>query len=449
MERLLIDDTLEEVRARLEANDWVGAADLIEALRPPDQADIFSELNPEQQETLLPQLELKDAADILEELEDEAAAEVAGRLSVETLSPILDEMELDEAADLLGDLEPEQANQVLAQMLDADDVRPLLLHADETAGGLMTSEFIALREHMLASQALQSIRTWAPEIDALHTLFVVDSQNHLRGVINLIALIKADPTRRLSEIMSSDVIQVPAEADQEECAQLMSRYDLYALPVVDAEQRLIGVITVDDLVDVLVDEQTEDIQRLGGMSPLEAPYLDTPVWRVASKRVGWLMMLFVTGTLTGTVLRQFEGELASVVALTFFIPLLIGTGGNAGSQTTATIIRALAVGEIRMRDALRVLWHECRAGLLLGCMMAVIAFIRAYTWNPSLPLAAAVSVAVLVIVLWATSVGSLLPILAARLKIDPTVVSGPFMSTLVDATGLFIYLSVAKLILRI
>ena len=361
----------------------------------------------------------------MEELEDEEAAEFAGRLSIETLGPILDEMELDEAADLLGDLEPEQANQVLAQMLDAEEVRPLLLHADETAGGLMTSEFIALRDHMAVSQALQSIRTWAPEIEAIHTLFVVDNENHLCGMISLIALIKADPSRRLNEIMSPDVIRVDAGADQEECALLMSRYDLYALPVVDAEEHLIGVITVDDLVDVLMEEQTEDIQRLGGALPLDTPYMDTSIWRVAWKRVGWLMMLFVTGTLTGTVLRQFEGELASVVALTFFIPLLIGTGGNAGSQTTATIIRALAVGEVRMRDALRVLWHECRAGFVLGCMMAVIAFIRAYTWNPSLPLAFAVSVAVLVIVLWATSVGSLLPLLAARLKIDPTVVSGP------------------------
>lgn len=449
MEQLSIDATLEQVRIRLEANDWAGAADILESLRSPDQADVFSELDPDQQEALLPQLELEDAADILEELEDEEAAEVAGRLSIDTLGSILDEMESDEAADLLGDLEPAQAAQVLAQMADADEVKPLLLHADETAGGLMTSEYIALRSTMTVAQALDSIRYWAPDTAAIHFLIVVDRDNRLSGIINLIELIKAPPERRLSEIMSPDVLRVPASADQEECAMLMSRYDLYALPVVDDADRLIGVITVDDLVDVLVDEQTEDIQRLGGAQPLEMPYLDTSIWRVAWKRIGWLMMLFVTGTLTGTVLRQFEGELASVVALTFFIPLLIGTGGNAGSQTTATIIRALAVGEVRMRDALRVLWHECRAGLILGCMMAAIAFIRAYTWSPSLPLAVAVATAVLVIVLWATSVGSLLPLLAARFKIDPTVVSGPFMSTLVDATGLFIYLSVAKLILGI
>ena len=449
MEQQLIDTTLTRVRVRLEANDWAGAADILETLRPPDQADVFSELDLEQQETLLPELELEDAADILEELEDEEAAEVAGRLPIETLSPILDEMESDEAADLLGDLEPEHASQALARMEDAEDIRPLLLHPDETAGGLMTSEFIALRSNMTVAQALTIVRAWAPESNAIQYLFVVDRDNRLCGIINLLHLIKATPSQRLTEIMSPDVVSVHAGADQEECAQLMSRYDLFALPVVDDLKQLIGVITVDDLVEVLVEEQTEDIQRLGGAMPLDTPYMDTPVWRVAWKRIGWLLMLFVTGTLTGTVLRQFENELATVVALTFFIPLLIGTGGNAGSQTTATIIRALAVGEIRMRDALRVFWHECRAGLILGSMMAVVAFIRAYTWNPSLPLALAVSVAVLVIVLWATSVGSLLPILAARLKIDPTVVSGPFMSTLVDATGLFIYLSVAKLILRI
>lgn len=448
MEQRVIDFMLSQVRARLEEGDWTGAASIIEALRPPDQADLFSELEPGLQEDLLPRLDVEDAADIMEELDDEEAVDLAGRLSVNTLASILNEMESDEVADLLGDMEPEQASQVLALIDDPEDVLPLMLHPDETAGGLMTSEFIALREGMKVFQAMNAIRSWGPENPAaVHYLFVVDSENHLCGIVDLLSLIRAGQHQTLREIMSPDVISVQVDVDQETCAQLMSRYDLYAMPVIDAEHHLMGVITVDDLVSVLVEEQSEDIQRLGATVPLDKPYLDTPVWQVAGKRVGWLLLLFITGTLTGSVMRHFEGLLAREVALTFFVPLLIGTGGNAGAQTTATIIRSLALGEIRIPDAMKVFWHECRVGLLLGTMMGIAAFVRAITWTPNIPLAIAVSLAVLTIVLWANCIGSLLPVLAARFRIDPTVVSGPFMSTLVDATGLFIYLSIALLIL--
>lgn len=215
----------------------------------------------------------------------------------------------------------------------------------------------------------------------------------------------------------------------------------------DGDGKLLGVVTVDDVVDVLVEEATEDIQRLGGAQPLERPYLDTGILTIVRKRIGWLLLLFVTETLTGSVLRHFEGELQAVVALSFFVPLLIGTGGNAGSQTTSTIIRALAVGEIELGDALSALWHELRTGLLLGVAMAAIAYGRALTWGSSQALAITVSLAILTIVVWANGLGSILPLLAARLRIDPAVVSGPVMSTLVDATGLFIYFTIARVIL--
>jgi magnesium transporter len=227
----------------------------------------------------------------------------------------------------------------------------------------------------------------------------------------------------------------------------MKRYDLLALPVVNGNNRLLGVITIDDVVDVLEEEATEDIQRLGGAQPLDQPYLTTRISLVTRKRIGWLLLLFLTESLTGTVLRHFEGELQSVVALAFFVPLLIGTGGNAGSQTTSTIIRALAVGDIDLGDALRSFWHELRVGILLGVGMAAIAYLRALTWGSDQGLALTVSLAIFTIVIWANALGAMLPILAARLKIDPTVVSGPVMSTLVDATGLFIYFTVARLIM--
>ena len=449
MELDLVNEALARVRDRLEANDVDGAVAIIEALRPADQADVFGELHLDQQRDLLRRLNLEDAADILEELEEEEAAELAQLLDVGTLAPILDEMEPDEAADLLGDLLPERVTAALAQMSDPDEVRPLLLHPDETAGGLMTSEFLVLRRRMTAAEALAAVRRWAPQADTAHYLFVVDQEGRLCGVVSLIQLIKAPPTALVSELMDPDVIHVRTDADQEECARLMARYDIMALPVVDETDHIVGVITVDDLVEVLEDEATEDIQRLGGAEPLDRPYLDTGVIRVAWKRLGWLLLLFVTETFTGSVLRHFQRELDAIVALAFFVPLLIGTGGNAGSQTTSTIIRALAVGEIRLRDALRVFWHEIRTGLILGLLMAIVAFIRALVWGVTVPLAVAVAISIFTIVLWANGVGAVLPLLAARIGIDPAIVSGPFMSTLVDATGLFIYFTIAKLIMGI
>ncbi len=447
MQTPVLDTVLAHLRAALENDDLGEAAAIIEALRPPDQADLFAELDDEHQIALLPTLDPADSADILEELADEEAAELVEGLATETVIRIVDEMEPDEAADLLGDIQPEKAQVVLDGLEDADELRPLLLHPDDSAGGLMTSEFLVLRQRMTAAEAIQSIRSWKPEAETIYYLFVVDQQGRLRGVVSLRRLVTADPATPIVQIMDPKVISVPAGTDQEECARLMARYDLLALPVVDSGDVLLGVITVDDLIDVLEEETTEDIQRLGGAEPLGRSYLDSDVFTVTRKRVGWLLLLFVTGTLTGSVLRFFEDDLKSVVALMFFVPLLIGTGGNAGSQTTSTIIRALAVGDIDFGDAARTLWHELRTGILLGVLMAVAAYVRAITWGTTQALAATVSLAVLAIVVWANGMGAILPLLATKLRIDPALVSGPLMSTLVDATGLLIYFLMARLIL--
>jgi magnesium transporter len=447
MEISTLDNILAQLRAALERDDLARAAAIIESLRPPDQADLFAELDDAHQVALLPELNPADSADILEELDEEEAAELVAALSTEAVIRIVDEMKPDEAADLLGDIHPAQAQAVLAGLEDPDEVHPLLLHSDDSAGGLMTSEFLALRRRMTANEAIQAIREWKPDGETIYYLFVVDRHGRLCGVVNLRQIIVAEPTAPIGEIMDTEVISVPAGTDQEECARLMARYDLLALPVVDADNVLLGVITIDDLVDVLEEEATEDIQRLGGAQPLERSYLDTGVFTVTRKRVGWLLLLFLTETLTGSVLRYFEDELQSVVALAFFVPLLIGTGGNAGSQTTSTIIRALAVGDIDVGDALRALWHELRTGLLLGFAMAGVAYVRALTWGTTPALALAVALTIFTIVVWANGLGSLLPLLAARLRIDPAIISGPVMSTLVDATGLFIYFTIARVIL--
>ncbi|MBP6472862.1 MAG: magnesium transporter [Chloroflexi bacterium] len=442
-----LEEILAQVRQSLETQNVSQAVAIIEQFYPPDQAELISELTDLAQQRLLPQMRPDDVADILAEMDEMEAAELVAHLPTLAASRIVDEMEPDEAVDVLGSMEPDAAQAVLAGMEDAEDIRPLLLHPDDTAGGLMTSEFLALRRRMTRDDALQALHDWQPDNDDLNYLFVVDGQRRLCGAVSLRQLIIADPHTPLANIMDPEVIYVPLGTDQEECARLMSRYHLLALPVVDEEGLLVGVITIDDVVDVLEDEATEDIQRLGATEPLDRPYLDTPVLGVARRRIGWLLLLFLTETLTGSVLRHFEVELQAVVALSFFIPLLIGTGGNAGSQTTSTIIRAIALGEFDSKGVLRPLWHELRIGFLLGLVMGVVAYGRALLWGTNRGVALTVSLAIFAIVVWANSLGAVLPLLARRLRIDPTVVSGPAMSTLVDATGLFIYMTIAGVIL--
>ncbi len=441
-----VDQLHHRIHRLLEEGALRKAQVILQALLPADQAEIFSDLPREEQRQLLQSLPVEEIADILEKLKDEEAAEVAHWIPSERLADVLDAMEPDEAADLLGDMEPTEVAELLDMMEDKEEIRPLLLHPDETAGGLMTSEYLALGHQMWARTALEAIRNWSPEHDYLY-YFVVDRDGKLLGTVSLLQLIKADPKTEVQEIMDRQVIHATVDDDQETCARLMSHYDLTALPVVDEEGRLMGVITVDDIMDVLEEEATEDIQRIGGSAPLDKPYLLTSTWEIVRSRLGWLLLLFVSGTATTFVLEHFQGTLQRMVALSFFIPLLIGTGGNAGSQTTTTIIRALGVGEIEREDLLRVLWHEVRVGVLLGLLIAVAGFLRAWLGGEDVLLSLTIGVAIGAIVFWSTSVGSLLPIVVAMLGVDPALVSGPLMSTLVDATGLFIYLTIARWIL--
>lgn len=449
MEQVVLEDVLEQMRTALETDDITTASSIIESLRPADRAEVFWDLDEEQQAALLPQINPADAADIIEELYDEDAAELAVQLPLSTLVRIVDEMAPDEAADLLDDLDPLQAAAVLSKLRAADKVKHLIDYPDDTAGGLMTTSYVALQRRWNAGQAIDAIRAWHPDEETIYYLFVVDRLNRLVGVINLRQLIVADPQTPLRRILNSDVVYVEPDTDQEECADLMQRYDLLALPVVDEHKFLLGIITIDDLVDVIQDEASEDIQRLGGAEPLERAYLDTSIWKIMRKRIGWLLLLFFTATLTGWVMGAYETQIQSMVILTVFIPMLIGTGGNAGSQTTSTIIRSMAIGDINWTDARDVFLHELGVGLTMGAGMSIIGFVMAWFWTQNYQVALTVSLSVLGIVLWANGAGSLLPLIAARLNIDPTVVSGPVMSTLVDATGLLIYFNVARMILGI
>lgn len=441
---------LERIRSALEEQRLADALAILLDLHPADQAELFNLLDEDAQDYLLSQMDVPATADLLEEMEDEDVLEAVESLTTEQLADVLDEMEPDEAADLLGDLPPDQVSEVLAQMEDADEVVPLLGYPDETAGGLMTTWFIALRRHTTAEQAIRFLREVSPEMEIPYYLYVVDRERRLIGIVGLRDLVIAQPEATMEMIMDPEVIHVTVGVDQEEAARKMTRYDLAVLPVVDDQNRLVGVITHDDLVDVIQEEATEDFLRLGAVEtgPLvDKPYWSQRIYDLVRSRFVWLLILFVAETFTGTVLRHYEYELEAVVALSFFIPLLIGTGGNAGSQTVATVIRALALHEIYAKDALRVWWREARVGILLGVLIGAVGYIRALVWGVTPEMALTVGLTVAVICTWATTVASLVPILASAVRIDPTIISGPLMTTLIDGTGLIIYFSLAALIL--
>jgi len=445
MERTDIDTTLERVREALSQGNWKQAVALVETLRPPDQAEIFGELPPTEQDRLLPRLGLENSADILEELEDKEAAEIAARLETEELARILDEMEPDEAADLLGDITPERAAAVLDAMEETEQVRPLLIHADESAGGLMTSAKVVLHKEMTAEGAIAYLRAVAPESEDVYYLFVVDQNVRLVGVVSLRQLVVVPPWTRVEDIMDPEIIQVRADADQEEAARLMSRYDLLALPVVDHLGHLLGVITHDDLVDVLEDEATEDMYRLGGVLQEQPP--DVPIPTALRTRLPWLVLNLGTALASAAVLSLFENTIASVAVLAAFFPIVAGVSGSAGTQTLTVTVRGLALGELSTRDGLRALIREMLIGLANGIAVGGLTAAIALAWKGTPMLGVVAGMATLLNMVGAGIAGALVPMLMQLLRMDPALASPILVTTFTDTCGYFIYLGLATVVL--
>ena len=384
MKQTDIDTILEQVRDALTRDDWNKAATLVESLRPPDQADLFEELSPRAQEELLPFLDPEDSADILEELPDEDAAEIAGRLDAEELARILDRMEPDEAADLLGDISQEQVALALEAVEAAEEIRPLLEFGDDTAGGLMTSADIVLHKDITAEAAIRHIRSISPDTETVYYLFVVDDEVRLVGVISLRQLILADPGARIEQVMDPNVIYVNAATDQEEAARLMARYDLLALPVVDDNRCLLGVITHDDLVDVLEAEATEDIYRLGGIP--DEVVTEESVFGGLRTRLPWLILNLGTALVSVAVLSLFESTIAAAAILAAFFPIVAGVSGSAGTQTLTVTVRSLALGEIEPKNAFKVVGNQFFLSIVNGISVGLIIAIIALVWKGSLML---------------------------------------------------------------
>jgi magnesium transporter len=375
-------------------------------------------------------------------------------MPVEQIGSLLNLMPMDEAAEILLEDVPRRREELLTAMSpgEAAEVRKLMQYPPESAGHMMTERFVRVKPEMTAEETLALLRRIDRDVETVTDLYVLNLEGQLVGVVSLRDVVTADPGCKLEEIMNTHLVMVTPETDQEEVARLVSHYDFLAMPVVSADGKMLGIIPVDDVIDVLVSEATEDILRFGGLEggvAIDQPYFTVSLPLVVRKRIGWLLLLFLAETLTGSVLRLFESELAQVVALSFFIPLLIGTGGNTGAQTVSTLIRGLALGEVRWRDIWRVIRREVLGGLMIGLLLGVVAFGRTLLWGNGIQIALVIALTIVAICTWANTIGALIPLIAHRFRIDPAVVSAPLITTLVDATGLAIYLLIAKTILRL
>ena len=454
---------------------------LIAALRGLHHADIaeaMTHLAHSEALAIFNWLDNARAAEVLDELDSDTSRYLINNAPPGRIADLLDRLPMDDAAEVVAELSddsPERAAQLMRELEsrapeDAEEIRDLLAHGENSAGRLMTDNFVRLSPAMTVEEAFDAVRHADPEVETLTELYVVEpfdskplarpfatrpapeEDERLLGVIPLRRLVRAQPEQFIRDIMIGEPLTVGVDADREEVARIFSKYSFLALPVLDRRGTLAGIITMDDVIHVLVEEQTEDVLALGAVvaGDSERPYLSMGVMATVRQRFGWLLLLFVASMFTGGVSRHFEGLVAQLATLATFVPLIIGTGGNAGAQAVMTVTRALALGEVHFSDWLRVLWRELRTGLALGGMLAVSGYIFVLIgWHESATFSSVIALSLTAIVIWASVIGALLPLAAKRLGFDPAVMSAPFITTLVDATGLFFYFSIARWLLNL
>jgi magnesium transporter len=434
--RDLSDEQLKEIVADLPMHEivqlWqdlrdVEAIDLFVLLPIDRKAELITEIAPADQEWLIQNLPLDNAREIFEKVEP------------------------DDLVDIIQELNPEARENVWQSLSDeARSQMQFLLRFDEDhAAGIMTTRYLAIRSNISVGQALAFIRIHARRVESIYYIYVVDTLKRLQGVVSLKDLLFNDDSRRIEEVMTHKVVSVPEHTDQEEVARVLEAHDLVALPVVDSYNRLLGIVTFDDAIDVIREEQTEDVYKMGAMEGSADRYTDSSVWRLIRKRVPWLIVLLIAGTLTTNVLSAFESLTLAAGFLVWFVPVITQTGGNSGTQSSTLMIRGLATGEIRFRDLGSVMAKELAVGILMGIILAAVIMIRSVYLPPGVDWIAAIAIgsALIFVVVFSSIIGAFAPLLIHRLGFDPTVMAGPLMATVIDVAGLTIYFQAARLIL--
>jgi magnesium transporter len=444
----------------LEALQTEEATQLLREIRPPDLAEALSTIAPQDAAKILQHISLELAVSVIDEHAFANRSLVLGLLDLDLATALVDAMSPDERADLFSQLTSELA-EVLRPRLSkeaAQNLSSLLRYHPESAGGIMTTEFVSIRDHVTVGDAIESIRAVANQKETIYYTYITESATGiLLGIVSLRELLANHPLELVKDIMMTEPKTVYADTDQEEVARLLSRYDLLAIPVINARRQVVGIVTVDDVLDVLIEEQGEDLQKLGGMDAIENSYMQTSFFDLLKKRGGWLAILLFGEMLTATAMSHFEHDLSRAIVLSLFLPLIISSGGNSGSQATTLIIRALSVGEMALSDWWKVVRREFATGLALGLLLAVMGFVRVVLWHLAgfqdygpfyYLIGATVGLSLIGVVLLGTMAGSMLPFALKRLKLDPASASAPLVATLVDVSGVVIYFMIASVVLR-
>ena len=439
-----------QLQGLLEQHNYQGAKALLVPVQPADIAEAIDGLPESMQAIAFRLLSKSEAIEVFEHLDSSVQQTLIEDFKRQDVLDIVDKMSPDDRVRLFDELPAKVVTLLLEQLSPTERGATALLLGYEagTAGRIMTPEYISLKENWTAAQALDRIRSLAHASETIYYLYVTDGARRLTGILSLRALVVAQPHQQIGEILVRDAVYVQTDTSQEEVARLIQRYDFLAVPVVDTEHRLVGIVTVDDVIDILEEETTKDIYTLGGVQTGEDSYFQTNLLTVARRRVVWLFVLLITNTMTSAVIRSQQEILEQVVALAAFIPLLIGTGGNVGAQSSTVVIRGLNTDELRSSKALTVIRREALAGTLLGIMLGVVVLVWAYLLQGDLVVSIAVGISLVAISILASIAGSTLPFVFQKIGLDPALMSAPFITTAVDVLGVLIYLNTARLILQ-
>jgi len=453
------EELLECLNDQLARKEYAALRDLLVQLEPADIAALFDDLPEEQLPLLFRLLPKEPAAEVFVELEPDVQEMLIRGFSNSELKEVLDELYVDDAADIVEEMPANVVKRILRHT-DPEtrrSINQILKYPEDSAGSLMTTEILDLKRTMTVEDALKRIRRTGAEMETISVCFVTDASRYLLGYLTIRTLLLSEEDDLIGDIMDPNVISVHTLDDKEDVAQAFSKYDFIVLPVVDAENRLVGIVTVDDAIDVMEEEATEDIEKMAAMLPSDKPYLKTGVIETWKARIPWLMILMLSATFTGLILGHYESALSACIILNAFIPMLTGTGGNSGTQASTAVIRALSLDEVKFGDLFAVVWKEMRVALLCGSVLAGANFAKMMLFDHLLmhnaavtpTVAAVVCITLMFVVLFAKVVGCSLPLLAEKLGFDPAVMASPFISTIVDALSLIIYFRFAALLLGI
>ncbi len=443
---------LESIKELLENKQYTSLRQALTELNDADIAAILENLDEEDRLKIFRILPKSMAADVFSYLELENQQMIITSLAEKEAAGIINNLMADDATDLLEEMPANIVKKLLANATPEvrRDINHLLQYPEDSAGSIMTVEFLDLKEHLTVQEAVERIRKIGMDSETINICYVLDQSRMLVGTVALRYLLLSEPDAIIGEIMHENVISVNTLMDQEEVARQFQKYDFTAMPVVDNENRLVGIITVDDIVDILQEEATEDIEKMAAITPSDKPYLRTGIFETWKNRIPWLLLLMLSATFTGSIIASFEAALSSCVILTAYMPMLMGAGGNAGSQSSVAIIRSLSLNEVRFKDWLRVLWKESGVAILCGITLAVANFAKLMIFDKvTLSIALVVSVSLALTVLIAKIVGCMLPMLAKKIGFDPAVMASPFITTIVDALSLLIYFEIAARALNI